>query len=405
MNYCFFDEQTADFYPLTLTRPIADLRMGALTNFERWRWHLYAHSEQMGYAADLVYLRPLFGLPPAQSSSRYFINGRAIGNATWAAELQALLPYQSLMHKGQLIGFRVDADDNTSLYDWQALENKCEQRASKIADNQAVVIHRAWDLFRLNAQVLAADFELLTAGRSSLPLSASNTVIGDASRIFLEAGATVEAAVLNVRDAPIYIGKNAEIMEGALIRGGLALGEGAQIKMGAKLYGANTVGEHSKVGGELGNSIIWGYSNKGHEGYVGNSVLGQWCNLGADTNTSNLKNNYSPVEMWHHARGRMESTGLTFCGLVMGDHSKCGINTMFNTGTTLGVSVNFFGAGYPPKHIPSFTWGGSEPAAWQDYEISKALQTAERVLARRSMELDEHQRLMLTAIWKNERER
>jgi len=404
MQYIFFDEQTADFFPLTYTRPIADLRMGALTNAERWRWYLCAHSEQMGYAADLAYLRALYPAPALGGGDYCFINGRAIGNATWAQELQALQPKQSLMYNGKIIGFRIEADDKTNLYGWKTLEGLCEWKVSKIADNQAIILQRAWDLFRFNAQILAADFDLLTRGRSSAAISRSNTIIGDESRVFLEAGAQVEAATLNVRDAPIYIGKNAEIMEGALIRGGLALGEGAQIKMGAKLYGANTVGDHCKIGGELGNSVFWGYSNKGHEGYVGNSVVGQWCNFGADTNTSNLKNNYSTVDMWNYSRERMESTGLTFCGLVMGDHSKCGINTMFNTGTTVGVSVNFFGAGYPPKHIPSFTWGGSEPAQWQTYALPKALDTAARVLSRRNLPLDDAQKNMLTAIWKETKE-
>jgi UDP-N-acetylglucosamine diphosphorylase/glucosamine-1-phosphate N-acetyltransferase len=220
------------------------------------------------------------------------------------------------------------------------------------------MVRRPYDLFSLNAEAIEADFDLLTRGRSSAPLSSSNTLIGD--RIFAEPGALVEASVLNSRSGAIYLAAGSEIMEGSLVRGALALGEGSQLKMGSKIYGATTIGPGSKVGGEVNNAVLWGNSNKGHDGFLGNAVLGEWCNLGADTNNSNLKNDYSEVKLWSYPSGRFEPTGLQFCGLVMGDHSKAGINTMFNTGTVVGVACNLFGAGFPRNFIPDFSWGGPQ---------------------------------------------
>src|SRR6185312_15433765 len=224
----------------------------------------------------------------------------------------------------------------------------------------------------------------LTKGKKSAKVSATNTLIG--KKIFIEKGAKLECAVLNSTSGPIYIGKNAEVMEGAIIKGPFSLGEESTIKAGAKIYGPTTVGPHSKVGGEVNNSVVFGYSNKAHDGFLGNSVIGEWCNLGADTNNSNLKNNYSEVKLWDYAEEKPVSTGLTFCGLIMGDHSKCGINTMFNTGTVVGVSANIYGGNFPPKFVPSFSWGGAD--GFVTYDIGKALETAERVYERRHKEFN-----------------
>ena len=238
------------------------------------------------------------------------------------------------------------------------------------------------------------DFELLTAGRESSPVDPTNTVIGD--RIFLEEGARATASILNTTTGPIYLAKDAEIMEGCVVRGGLALGEHSALKLGAKIYGATTLGPHCKVGGEVNNAVLIGYSNKGHDGFLGNSALGEWCNLGADTNNSNLKNNYDSVKAWSYVSKRFAPTGQQFCGLVMGDHSKSGINTMFNTGTVVGVSANIYGAGFPRNFIPSFTWGG--PQGTMNYRLDKALDTADRMMKRRGLEVNEVERAILEHI-------
>ena len=253
-----------------------------------------------------------------------------------------------------------------------------------------------WDIFRLNGSEIKHDFALLTNGKKSQPFKDPHTkTYGD--QIFIEEGARVKAAVLNAENGPIYIGKEAEIQEGALIRGPFALCEYSVVNMGAKIKGDTTVGPHSKVGGEVSNSVIFGYSNKGHEGFLGNSVIGEWCNLGADTSNSNLKNNYAPVKMWDFATGRFKDTGLQFCGLIMGDHSKSGINTMFNTGTTIGVSANIFGDGFPRTIIPSFAWGGS--SGFTTYQTRKAFETAELVMKRRNKALTEADKAVLSHIF------
>jgi UDP-N-acetylglucosamine diphosphorylase/glucosamine-1-phosphate N-acetyltransferase len=221
--------------------------------------------------------------------------------------------------------------------------------------------------------------------------------LGDPSLLFLEPGAKAQASIFNTQTGPIYLGKDSEVMEGCLVRGGLALCEGAGLKMGAKIYGPTTIGPHAKVGGEVNNSVILGYSNKGHEGFLGNSVLGEWCNLGADTNNSNLKNTYDAVDIWDYAQGRYRSTGLQFCGLFMGDHAKTGINTMLNTGTVVGVAANVFGGGFPPKFIPDFSWGGAEGLT--THRLDKALQTAKAVMARRNTPLTEAAAQLLQAVF------
>jgi UDP-N-acetylglucosamine diphosphorylase/glucosamine-1-phosphate N-acetyltransferase len=250
-------------------------------------------------------------------------------------------------------------------------------------------------IFAWNGREMEADFDLLTAGRPSQPISETNTVLGD--RIFLEPGAKVEASILNATTGPIYLAADSEIMEGSIVRGGLALGEHSQLKLGTKIYGPTTVGPHSKVGGEVNNAVIWGYSNKGHDGFLGNAVLGQWCNIGADSNNSNLKNNYDEVKRWSYVSKRFERTGMQFCGLIMGDHSKCGINTMFNTGTVVGVNCNIYGAGFPRNFVADFTWGG--PQGTTEYTLPKALATAARVMERRGIALDAVESDILSAIF------
>ena len=252
-----------------------------------------------------------------------------------------------------------------------------------------------WDIFSLNDQAIREDFSLLTEGRTSQRLDGSNALIGH--QIFVEEGAEVQAATLNSTIGPIYIGKNAEIMEGSVVRGPLALCEGAVLKLSTKIYGATTIGPYSKVGGEVNNSVIFGYSNKGHDGFLGNSVLGEWCNLGADTNVSNLKNNYAEIKLWNYEKGGFKNSGLQFCGMMMGDHSKSGINTMFNTATVVGVSANVYGGGFPRNFIPSFAWGGSEK--WIPYRFDKAMEVAEKVMERRKVTLSPEDKDILEEVF------
>ncbi len=258
------------------------------------------------------------------------------------------------------------------------------------------MIDHTYDLFSMNGVELARDFELITSGRHSAHLSKSNTVIGNGP-VFIEETAVVEGATINASNGPVYVGHHAEIMEGSLIRGGLALCEGSIIKMGAKIYGPTTIGPHSRVGGEVNNSVILGYSNKGHDGFLGNSVIGEWCNIGADSNTSNLKNNYAEVRLWDYNTGRFAATGKQFCGLIMGDHSKCGINTMFNTGTVVGVSANIFGSGFPRNFIPSFAWGGA--AGFSTFQLNKVYEVANVVMERRSVKLGDIDKNILSAVF------
>lgn len=367
------------FLPLTHTRPVGDLRTGILTFAERWsrllniskvRWvtEIYLEEEYLTYEKeDSLLLVPNF-IPKKKLLSK--IQNLELGYA--------------LVFRNEILAVRMDMSDFS-------IHNIIEM--TEIDEEDIILFENHTDLFSKNNLSLAFDFELLTSGRQSQPLSVTNAVIGDTSRIFLEPGAVVEYATLNPLDSYIYIGKNVEIMEGSMVRGGLALGEGAKLNLGTKIYGPTTIGPYAKVGGEVNNTVIWGYSNKGHDGFVGNSVIGQWCNLGADTNSSNLKNNYAEVKLYDYSQKKMKSTGLQFCGMIMGDHSKTAINTQINTGTVIGVGANIFMPGFPPHRVPSFSWGGSDDA--DKFRWDKVLEVAKRVLARRGMELSSAQEKIL----------
>jgi len=364
MQVNFFDDHLrTDLFPLTLTRPCAELRCGILTIAEKWKHALGLTN--VGYKTE-SYLKSVF--PPINADLH--INGRVLPNPEL---IETILRLQ----KGDYITF----GDTTIAY-----HTAQENRLSYTSEITSVT--RCHNLFTYANQEIKNDFELLTKDRMSQDLNESNMVIGD-SPVFIEEGAEAYAAVFNTLDGPIYIGKDALVMEGALIRGPFALGESSTIKMGAKIYGGTSIGPHCKVGGEVSNSVLFGYSNKGHDGFLGNSVLGEWCNLGADTNTSNLKNNYDEVKLWNYNQEKFEKTGLQFCGLIMGDHSKTSINTMLNTGTVIGVSSNIFGSGFPRNFVPSFAWGGA--SGFSTYQIAKALVTSKLVYKRRKKEfgLDE----------------
>jgi UDP-N-acetylglucosamine diphosphorylase/glucosamine-1-phosphate N-acetyltransferase len=351
------------FAPLTFTRPVGDLRCGILTNKERWEKWI---PEAVVSFETETYLATKF--PKIEGEHTVVVNASIIPTEAIAAAVVLLEDNQLLV-----------AGDT-----WLAKRGKATE-VIKWTEQFPIELKERWDLFQLNDEVLVADYFLLTGGRTSAYISGTNTVIGDRSLIFIEEGASVEGATLNTTAGPIYVGHEAEIMEGALIRGPFALCDHAGVKMGAKIYGATTIGPFCKVGGEISNCIFQAYSNKGHDGFLGNSLVGEWCNFGADSNTSNLKNNYSLIRSWSFEKGAEIETGLQFMGVTMGDHSKCAINTMFNTATVIGVSCNIFGGGFPKKFIPSFTWGGVEESTV--FELEKAKQAAQAMMNRRGIEL------------------
>lgn len=330
----------------------------------------------------------------------YEVDGGLFPTDELVAAVLELIPGQVLVQEGRSLAFRLEGGAAPSITDWRAAP--AHLKAVPFG-GEVIRYERPWHLFLHAGKAIAHDFALLTEGRRSQPLSAYNTVVGDPNQIFLEEGAVVEASVLNTLNGPIYIGKDAEVMEGCLVRGPFTLGDHAQLKMGAKIYGPTVVGPGSRVGGEVNNSVIAGFSNKGHDGFLGNSVLGEWCNLGADTNTSNLKNTYGNVQVFSYAAHAMVDTGLLFCGLIMGDHAKSGINTMFNTGTVVGPAANVFGSGFPPKHIHGFAWGGVQGSAV--YEFNKAIITARRVMERRNVPLTAVDEAVLEHVFNEEQRR
>jgi len=389
MNIILFDdEQRIHLLPLTYTRPAADIRIGILTIREKWEKHFDLSSSSI--TED--YLQEKF--PMFTQTDNLIINGRILPDAKLKDRLGRLDMGQCLKQDELFIAARLNAnglanfDPHSETYHIYAYEEAL------------TVVNYPWDIFSKNAEALEADFDLLTAGRTSAPLSATNTLIGD--RIFAEEGAVAECAILNSTSGAIYLGKDSEVMEGSVVRGGLALCEHATLKLSTKIYGATTVGPHCKVGGEVNNSVLFGYSNKGHDGFLGNSVIGEWCNLGADTNTSNLKNNYAEVKLWSYSSKSFARTGLQFCGLIMADHSKCGINTMFNTGTVVGVSANIFGSGFPRNFIPSFSWGGAQ--GFETFTLNKANEVAEKMMERRKIEFNQTEKELMAHLFETSSE-
>ncbi len=386
MNYILFDGEARDaLLPFTYTRPVADIRIGILTIREKWERYL-------GYTTSTVteeYLSDKY--PMVELDENIMIHASYLPTAALVAMIQKLQPNQAIVDGDLPIAFYTIADQEV---DFDTYE--------KIVYNEALLtVKHTWDIFSKNGEAIQQDFTMLTAGRESQPISSSNQVIAP-EHIFIEPGASVECAILNASSGPIYIGKDAEIMEGSIIRGPLALCDHATLKLGAKIYGPTTVGPYSKVGGEVNNSVLFGYSNKGHDGFIGNTVIGEWCNLGADTNTSNLKNNYAPVRLWSYETEGFAKTGLQFCGLMMGDHSKCGINTMFNTGTVVGVNANIFGSGFPRNFVPSYSWGGSN--GFTTYLTKKAFEVAKVVMARRKVAFTEQDEQILTHVFEATKE-
>ncbi|CAM3900536.1 GlmU family protein [Flavobacterium branchiophilum] len=368
MNYILFDGTARNaLLPFTFTRPVADIRIGILTIREKWE--AYLGSTTTTVTED--YLTEKYAM--VEMDQNVMINAAVLPNDSLVQMIQDLKPNQAIFKNEDCIAFFTENhQEEVDFEDYAILE----------FENELLMLEHTYDIFTKNDQALRADFNLLTSDRVSQPIPESVQVLG-AEAVFIEPGAQLEFVTLNATTGPIYIGKNTEIMEGSLIRGPFALCEGAVVKMGAKIYGATTIGPECRVGGEVNNAVLFGYSNKGHDGFLGNSVIGEWCNLGADTNNSNLKNNYGEVKLWNYETATFEPTGLQFCGLMMGDHSKCAINTMFNTGTVVGVCANVFGGGFPRNWIPSFTWGGVSSST--TYEVQKAVEVASIVMSRRNV--------------------
>ncbi len=386
MNYILFDDKSwQNLLPLTFTRPVCEIRAGILTIKEKWEKFL---NSTVSYKTQ-EYLSEKFSINI--ESDNILINGSVIPNKELIKKIQNLDPDTALAVNNKLLAVRIDKD---KLSDFNPFETDQLEKENFTSD--LISIEWPWDIFKLNEANIKADFDLITKNRKSQEISKSNKFLAE-ENIFIEEGAKVEFASLNASTGPIYIGKEAEIMEGSIVRGPFALCENAVLKMAAKIYGPTTIGPYSKVGGEINNSVIIGYSNKAHDGFLGNSVIGEWCNLGADTNNSNLKNNYAEVRLWNYENERFIKTGLQFCGLIMGDHSKCAINTMFNTGTVIGVNANIFGEGFPRNFVPSFSWGGAR--GFTVYGLDKAFEVAEKVMERRNKELDNKEKKILTHIF------
>ena len=380
----FDDNSHQTLLPLTYTRPVADLRIGILTIAEKWAKYF-----NLAYSFSTAeYLQSKF--PVRIEDRNLFINGSVCPDQELYDAILKLQGSEALVKDGLFIAVKLNQ--------WDAKEFDANNlSAYKKVDytGEPVIVKYPEDIFKKNDIELRKDFELLTAGRTSATISSTNVIIGN--DFFAEDGAVAECSTFNTTNGPIYLGKHTEVWEGTHIRGGFALCEHSQVKMGAKIYGATTIGPHSRVGGEISNAVIWGYSSKGHDGFLGNSVMGEWCNIGADSNNSNLKNNYGEVKLWDYPSRHFRKTGLQFCGLIMGDHSKCGINTMFNTGTVVGVSANIFGSGMPLNFVPDFAWGGGTD--FGTYSLKKMFETAERVYSRRDRVFDDTEKHILEKVF------
>jgi UDP-N-acetylglucosamine diphosphorylase/glucosamine-1-phosphate N-acetyltransferase len=384
MNLILFDDPDAqgNLLPLTFTRPVAEIRVGILTISEKWR--LYFDSTPSYSTQD--YLAKKF--QKKITSDNLWINGAVCPDEKLVGTIKNLKLGDAIYRNSRVVAVRTNDDELP-----EVITGKVTEYA-----NEIVLIDQPWKIFQNNGKQIRADYKLITTNRKSASIKDSHTKTYNEGNIFIEEGVALHAAILNAENGPIYLGKNSQVQEGAIIRGPFALGEESIINMGGKMRADTTVGPFCKIGGEVSNSVLFGYSNKAHDGFLGNSVLGEWCNLGADTNTSNLKNNYDNVKLWSYTKNGFMDIGQPNCGLIMGDHSKSGINTMFNTGTVVGVSSNIFGGGYPRNFIPSFQWGGA--SGFVTYQFEKAMETAGRMMARRNIILDEVEKEILKNIFK-----
>jgi len=386
MNIILFDSDARNhLLPLTATRPMGELRIGILTLREKWERRLRGNASYI----TQEYLQEKF--PIHIEDENLILNGGVLPTPALCKRIHALGLNEALLANGELIAARLNEAQFESLIGEEEVEELQGQELD--AGIPLIEIKHLWQLTQLNQQALLDDFELITLGKKSKTVSDTNRIIGPIKNLFLEEGVKMEYCTLNLSAGPIFIGANTEIMEGSMLRGPIAIGSDSIVKMGAKIYGPSSFGPGCRIGGEVARSIFFANSNKAHDGYLGDSVLGEWCNLGADTNNSNLKNNYSEVKLWNYETERFDKTGQQFVGLIMGDHAKCAINTMFNTGTVVGIFANIFGAGFPRNFIPDFSWGG--PAGYRSYKFSEACETATIVMARRGLVFNELEKAIL----------
>lgn len=381
----------ADLLPISYTRPTAAFRLGIRTIREQWEELLPGEY----FYRPVEFQRDKFGTCPADEPDMLFIAGNVVPDERLAVIIEGLRPGEALRQGESIVAFR-GSESQLDAGEWNAVID--------VDPSVARVLTFVYDIFQANGEAVKAEYRLVTRGRKSQPLSDSNRVIGEPvdaegnPMIFLEEGASVEGAIINVKEGPVYVGADAVVMEGACLRGPIALCRKAQVKMGAKIYGGTTFGPYCKIGGEVQNAVIFGYSNKAHDGYLGNAVIGEWCNLGAGVNASNLKNDYSKIRIWNYPRHTFMRTDLQFCGLIMADHSKAGINCMFNTATVVGVGVNLHGAGFPRVFLPSFQ-EGSPAGGMTDVPLKKFYQIAERVMGRRGLTLTDADRRIYERVY------
>ncbi|HBF89143.1 MAG TPA: glucose-1-phosphate thymidylyltransferase [Bacteroidales bacterium] len=374
MNYILFDDNSrGNLLPLTFTRPIAEIRIGIITLREKWEHYV---KSKISYKTE-KYLSLKF--PIQIKKINCFINASIIPTQKLIEKIKLLNENEVLIQDNIFIATVLN-EANAMQFDTSDIKNY-----NKIEFKEKILkIDFPWQIFALNGEAIEQDFQLITEGRKSEKLSSTNNLLGE-HKIFVEEGVKAEFVTINATTGSVYIGKDSEIMEGSVIRGPFAICEHSSLKLLTKIYGPTTIGPHSKVGGEINNSVIFGYSNKAHDGFLGNSVIGEWCNIGADSNNSNLKNNYALVRLWNYTSNNFVKTDLQFCGLIMGDHSKCGINTMFNTGTVVGVNANIYGSGFPRNFIPDFSWGGA--SGFTEFDMKKAIEVAQTVMSRRNVDL------------------
>lgn len=386
MNIILFDDsQRVSLLPFTFTRPCAELRIGILSITEKWK--KYFQEAIVSFITE-DYLQTKY--PLVVAAENCLLNGRVCPDVDLLDAIEKLQNGMALLQGETLLAIKLHAED---VYNF---DPSCLSAYSSTQyEKEFIQLAHPEDVFKYNSIELSKDFARITQGRTSANISTTNTILGD--NFFAEANVDAECATFNTKTGPIYLGNNTTVLEGSHIRGAFALCHDSQVKMGSKIYGATTVGPYSRVGGEINESVIFGYSNKGHEGYLGNSVIGEWCNIGADSNNSNLKNNYEEVKLWDYTAKRFRKTGLQFCGLIMGDHSKCGINTMFNTGTVVGVSANIFGSGFPRNFVPDFAWGGAQ--GFEVYSLEKVYKTTEKVFERRNRILNQEEKDILKKVF------
>lgn len=390
MKVYLFDTENShtNLLPLSFTRPVAAFRCGILTIKEKWEKVL---SESCSYL-PVDYLRQKFGCVEDDTELALFIAGNLLPDESLIELIRSLQPGDALIINKEPLIFSGSYRDFT--------EGKWKE---KTYDEDYNIIKFVFDIFLLNYQEIRRDFGILTKGRKSKDLPNCTKVFpndgnGYKEQIFVEDGAVVECVSLNVKDGPVYIGKDSVLMEGACVRGPLALCEGAEVRMGAKIYGGTTIGPYCKVGGEIDNSILFGYSNKAHDGYLGNAVIGEWCNIGAGVNASNLKNDYSMIRVWSYKTRGFMKTDLQFCGLIMGDHSKIGVNCMINTATVIGVGANIHGCGFPRTYIPNF-YEGSPTSGFTKMPFKKFSEVVERVMSRREVKPSEEGKAIFEKIY------